>query len=145
MHAIAIDMPPSELQAAGVQSVTDLFTDPAGWLSCSSAVSEQVQWQDLKALQQLVQADAAAWSAAAGVSSNGSCCLVVAGLSTLLLRHPLMQVCSLSAEKACKVAMQHAWMLVLLLVCSSLLEGCIGSDGQRLQWACRLPHHMIAQ
>jgi hypothetical protein len=84
--------------------VTDLFTDPAGWLSCSRAVTEQVQWQDLNALQQLAQADAAAWSAAAGVSSNSSCCLVVAGLSTLLLRHPVMQVCSLLAEHACQVA-----------------------------------------
>lgn len=92
MHAVAVDMPPSELQAAGVHSVSDLFTDPAGWLSCSSSLSEQVQWQDLNALQQLAQADAAAWSAAAGVGDNGSCCLVVAGLSTLLMRHPVMQV-----------------------------------------------------
>jgi hypothetical protein len=85
-------MPPTELKAAGVHSVTDLFTDPAGWLSCSSAVSEQVQWQDLKVLQQLAKADAAAWSAAGGVGSNSSCCLVVAGLSTLLTRHSVMQV-----------------------------------------------------
>jgi hypothetical protein len=104
LHAVAIDMSPSELQAAGVHSVTDLFTDPAGWLSCSSAVTEQVQWQDLKALQQLAHADAAAWSAAAGVCSSSSCCLVVAGLSTLLLRHPLMQVCSFLAEQAGKTA-----------------------------------------
>lgn len=94
MHAVAIDMPRSELAAAGVHSVTNLFADPAGWLSCSSGVSEQVQWQDLKVLQQLAQGDAAAWAAAAGVGSNGSCCLVVAGLSTLLMRHPLMQVCN---------------------------------------------------
>jgi hypothetical protein len=108
MHAVAVDVPPSELQAAGVHTVTDLFTDPAGWLSCSSGGTEQVQWQDLKALQQLAQADAAAWSAAAGVSSSGSCCLVVAGLSTLLMRHPLMQVCIWLATKACTVAAQLA-------------------------------------
>ncbi|WIA16289.1 hypothetical protein OEZ85_012992 [Tetradesmus obliquus] len=102
VHAVAIDMPPSELQAAGVHSVSDLFTDPAGWLSCSSGVLEQVQWQDLKALQQLAQADAAAWSTAAGVGNNGSCCLVVAGLSTLLMRHPVMQVIQvLLALKSC--------------------------------------------
>jgi hypothetical protein len=92
VHAVAIDMPPSELKAAGVHSVSDLFTNPAGWLSCSSGLPEQVQWQDLKALQQLAEADAASWGAAAGPDSNGSCSLVVAGLSTLLMRHPLIQV-----------------------------------------------------
>eukprot|EP00882_Tetradesmus_deserticola_P026860 GHRQ01029673.1.p2 GENE.GHRQ01029673.1~~GHRQ01029673.1.p2 ORF type:complete len:160 (+),score=29.24 GHRQ01029673.1:2296-2775(+) len=99
MHAVAIDMSRSELTAAGVHSVTDLFADPAGWLSCSSGVSGQVQWRDLKVLQQLAQADAAAWDAAAAVGSSGSCCLVVAGLSTLLMRHPLMQVCNVATSK----------------------------------------------
>lgn len=96
MHAVAVDSPPSELKAAGVHLVTDCFTDPCGWLSCSSATSEQVQWQDLKALQLLLQGDAAAWATAAGISPGSCCCMAIVGLSTLLLRHPTMQVGTVS-------------------------------------------------
>eukprot|EP00878_Enallax_costatus_P015900 GHUV01016668.1.p1 GENE.GHUV01016668.1~~GHUV01016668.1.p1 ORF type:complete len:406 (+),score=104.06 GHUV01016668.1:266-1483(+) len=92
VHAVAIDVARSELQAAGVHSVTDCYSDPCGWLSTSVQAGQQVQWSDLKALQQLAQADAAGWSAAAEVSSPGSCCVVIAGLSTLLMRHPTIHV-----------------------------------------------------
>lgn len=118
LHAVAIDKSPSELRALGANSVTDCFTDPCGWLQQSAtsssadnnqppssqtaaseaatgAISTQqllrsssvsgVQWQDLQLLRQLLQP-----GGVPGLSS--SCCLVLAGLSTLLLRHSEMEV-----------------------------------------------------
>jgi hypothetical protein len=103
LHAVAVDKPPSELRALGAHSVTDCFTDPCGWLqpgathnpadsqqaaAAASAVDHQsgsVQWRDLSLLRQLLQP-----GAVPGLSS--SCCLVLAGLSTLLLRHAEVEV-----------------------------------------------------
>lgn len=101
LHAVAIEKPPSELKALGAHSITDCFTDPCGWLqpgvtsspadsqqATASAVHQQadsVQWRDLSLLRQLLQP-----GAVPGLSS--SCCLVLAGLSTLLLRHSELEV-----------------------------------------------------
>lgn len=92
VHAVAIDVAPSELSATGAHSVTDCYSDPCGWLSVGAQNVQQVYWNDLEALQRLAQADTAGWSAAAGISGPSSCCVAVAGLSTLLLRHHTMQV-----------------------------------------------------
>lgn len=91
VHAIALDTAPSELAAAGVHSVTDCYTDPCSWNTTSTIDSQQIRWSDMMAIQQLAGADAAGWRAA-GVSGSGRCCVVLAGLSTLLMRHQLMQV-----------------------------------------------------
>jgi hypothetical protein len=102
LHAVAVDKPPSELKALGAQAITDCFTDPCGWLqqprsnscgsssqqlnssSSSSSSPDSVQWRDLQALRQLLQPGA--------VPAGSSCCLVLAGLSTLLLRHAEVEV-----------------------------------------------------
>lgn len=109
LHAAAIDKPPSDPKALGAQSVTDCFTNPCGWLQPSATaaantpavtqaaaaaagailadcVDTSVQWQDMQLLRQLLQPGAVP-------GLTGSCCLVLAGLSTLLLRHPDVQVC----------------------------------------------------
>jgi hypothetical protein len=108
LHAVAIDKSPSELRALGASSVTDCFTDPFGWLpsrtptgntaagaqpaaegaAAAEAGANNVQWKDLQLLRQLLQA-----GAIPALAAGGSCCLVLAGLSTLLLRHSAMQVC----------------------------------------------------
>jgi hypothetical protein len=86
LHAVAVDRPPSELRALGASSVTDLFGDPCGWRQPGGGSSD-VRWTDLQALQRLCQ------NGLAGVLGAGSsCCLVLAGLSTLLQRHSSMQV-----------------------------------------------------
>lgn len=101
LHAVAIDKAPSELRALGVSSITDCFTDPCGWFcvavqptqlqqqslatqaSSSSSSNGGVQWHDLQLLRQLLQSQAL----------RGGCCLLLAGLSTLLMRHGDMEVC----------------------------------------------------
>jgi hypothetical protein len=103
LHAVAVDKPPSELRGLGAHSVTDCFTDPCVWLqpgtkhtpadsqqaaAAAPAANHQpgsVQWHDLSLLRQLLQP-----GAVPGLSS--SCCLVLAGLSTLLLRHSEIEV-----------------------------------------------------
>jgi hypothetical protein len=118
VHALAVDRPPSELRALGVQRVANAFTDPCGWLATpltqqpgsSSGVggdqqqqqqhhaSSSVQWRDLQALQGLCHSPHLCSSSSAvetGPGSDGdagTACLVVAGLSTLLQRHSSMQV-----------------------------------------------------
>lgn len=111
LHAVAVDKPPSELKALGAQAITDCFTDPCGWLqqpssnsgsssqgtagaaaaeaghqlnSSSSSSPDSMQWRDLQMLRQLLQPGA--------VPAGSSCCLVLAGLSTLLLRHSEAEV-----------------------------------------------------
>lgn len=112
LHAVAVDKPPSELKALGAQGITDCFTNPCGWLqqtssnsgssqgtapaaaaeagqhatasSSSSSSPDSVQWRDLQMLRQLLQPDA--------FPAGSSCCLVLAGLSTLLLRHSEAEV-----------------------------------------------------
>lgn len=101
LHTVAVDRSPSDLRALGVTSITDCFTDPCGWVlqpqpgssSAAGGASEpdapscSVEWQDLKHIQQTLQ------SGLLSTAGQCSCCLVLAGLSTLLLRHAEMQVC----------------------------------------------------
>jgi hypothetical protein len=105
LHAVAMDKPASELKALGANSVTDCFTNPCGWLQPTAAaaasrtsvepaaagvaqahcIDNSVQWQDLQLLRELLQPGAVP-------GLTGSFCLVLAGLSTLLLRHSDVQV-----------------------------------------------------
>ena len=104
LHAVAIDKPPSELRVLGASSITDCFTDPCGWLpgATGSELSDgSVQWQDLQLLRQLLQTGSVPGMA------GSSCCLVLAGLSTLLLRHPATQVCGVWSDAANGGRWQH--------------------------------------
>lgn len=104
LHVTAIDMAPSELKSLGVSSVTNCFTDPCSWVEpCSSHSPEESQqghcsssgaelWHDLQMVQQLLQSGLASLLGQTG----GSCCLVIAGLSTLLLRHSDTEVSPLA-------------------------------------------------
>lgn len=145
LQAVAIDKSPSELRALGASSVTDCFTDPCGWLPTSTPAGDtdagSIQWRDLQLLRQLLQP-----GAIPALAAGGSCCLVLAGLSTLLLRHPAMQVRwqPHRSSTSAVVGEQHLQPLhAVVCHCSTVLHGVALAGPARLWPASRGHCHAV--
>jgi len=137
LHVVAIDMAPSKLRSLGVSSVTNCFTDPCSWVqSCSShslvgshqghgSSSGAELWHDLQMMQQLWQSGLASMLGQTG----GSCCLVIAGLSTLLLRHSDTEV-RLRLQQADELRQLHVLECRFhIAACMRFLSSCSTDPG----------------
>lgn len=123
LHLVAAERPPGELLSAAAggdgssgsggpphTTVTDLFSDPCGWLQPGAAADADAggsPWPDdcLDRIAAAAEAAAAAQAAAAAddaaagsngdgssTSGGGGLCVVIDSLSALLLRHPTARV-----------------------------------------------------